>query len=124
MLRRQKLIVKLNEQWAMAKAMASGETYAVKRLRSVKDESGVVQTVEVSKRLRPWWYQSQNGKVAISLRYGSRVIDLAKGKNAVEVANSDELIGVIGKLIAAVDAGELDQQISSTADAVRARVNK
>jgi len=124
MLRRQKLIVKLNEQLAMAKAMASGETYAVKRLRSVKDESGVVQTVEVSKRLRPWWYQSQNGKVAISLRYGSRVIDLAKGKNAVEVANSDELIGVIGKLIAAVDAGELDQQISSTADAVRARVNK
>ena len=124
MLRRQKLIVKLNEQLAMAKAMASGETYAVKRLRSVKDESGVVQTVEVSKRLRPWWYQSQNGKVAISLRYGSRVIDLAKGKNAVEVANSDELIGVIGKLIAAVDAGELDQQMSSTADAVRARVNK
>ena len=52
------------------------------------------------------------------------MIDLAKGKNAAEVSNSDELIGVIGKLIAAVDAGELDQQISSTADAVKARFKK
>ncbi len=123
-IRRQKLIVKLTEQLAMAKAMASGETYAVKRFRKIKDEMGVVQTVEISKRLRPWWFQSQNGKVAISVRYGSRVIDLAKGKNAVEVVSSDELIVVIGKLIAAVEGGELDQQIVLAKEVLRSQLSK
>jgi hypothetical protein len=85
---------------------------------------GAVQTVEVSKRLRPWWFQSQNGKIAISVRYGSRVFDLAKGKNAIEVANSDELIVVIGKLIAAVEGGELDQQIAVANEMLRVRISK
>ena len=60
----------------------------------------------------------------IQLRYGSKVIDFAKGKNSVEVSNGAELIAVLETLKSACELGELDQQISSAADAVRARSDK
>jgi len=56
--------------------------------------------------------------------YGSKVIDIAKGKNSVEVSNGVELIAVLETLKSACELGELDQQISVSADAVRARFKK
>ncbi len=58
------------------------------------------------------------------LFYGNRVIDLAKGKNAVEVSNGEELIAVLLKLQEAVLDGSLDGQIKVAADSVKARFVK
>jgi hypothetical protein len=55
---------------------------------------------------------------------GNKVIDLAKGKNAVEVANGDELISVLTRLQQAVLDGSLDVQIEQAADSVKARFAK
>ena len=52
------------------------------------------------------------------------VINIAKDKNSVEVANGVELIAVLETLRSACELGELDQQISGAADAVRARFIK
>jgi hypothetical protein len=62
--------------------------------------------------------------MAVQLFYGNKVIDLAKGKNAVEVANADELIAVLSKLQEAVLDGSLDAQIEQAADSVKARFAK
>jgi hypothetical protein len=123
--RRNKLIVNLTEQIALATALKDGATFAPKRLRRVKDSvSGETRSVEMNKRVRQWWFAAESGKVVVQLRYGSKVIDIAKGKNSVEVANGAELIVVLGTLKSAVETGELDQQISSAADAVKARFGK
>ena len=45
-------------------------------------------------------------------------------KNAVEVANGDELIVVLSKLQEAVLDGSLDAQIEQAADSVKARFAK
>jgi hypothetical protein len=123
--RRQKLSNKLKEQVALAISMKNGENYVAKRLRTVTDSDGIRQTVEVSKRVKPIWF-TQNNKVFIQVRYGSKVVPLtAKGdKNSVEVSNADELIDVLQKLSLAVEGGELDTQIEIASEGVRARFKK
>jgi hypothetical protein len=124
--RRSKLSEKLSVQIEMAKALSRGELYTTKRVKKITDAvSGETSLVEVSKRNRTWWFTSADTKkVAVQLFYGNKVIDLAKGKNAVEVSNGDELIAVLQKLQEAVLDGSLDVQIATAADSVKARFRK
>jgi hypothetical protein len=124
--RRQKLSEKIGHQIALAIALKNGETYTVKRQRNVRDEaSGLSTSVEVSRKVKQWWFvNNDTKKVAVQLRYGSRVIDFAKGKNAIEVTDSDELIQALTKLRDAVLGGELDAQIEIASESVKARFKK
>ncbi|MDO9277882.1 MAG: hypothetical protein Q7U05_04910 [Polaromonas sp.] len=124
--RRNKLNEKLKVQIAMAQAMNKGETFTVKRMRNVRDAvTGQTSLVEVSKRVKQWWFvNNDTKKIAVQIFYGNKVMDLAKGKNAVEVANGDELVNVLSKLQEAVLDGSLDAQIEQAADSVKARFAK
>ena len=121
--RRNKLNEKLKVQIEMAKAFSRGETFMQKCMKKVTDEvSGQTSLMEVAKRVKTWWFtNTDTKKVALQLFYGNKVIDLAKGKNAVEVANGEELIATLLKLQEAVLDGTLDGQISVAADSVKAR---
>ena len=111
-LRRNKLSNKLWEQIQLAKSQISGQPFVVTRFRSVKDrESGLRKQVEMPKRVRPWWFVTENGKVCVSIRYGSWTLELAKGKSSVEVNRPDELVMALETIKQAVEAGELDTQI-------------
>lgn len=124
--RRNKLNEKLKVQIEMAKALSRGETYTTKKIKKVTDtESGVTSVMEVSKRVRIWWFtNSETKRVAVQLFYGNKLIDLAKGKNAVEMSSADELITTLEKLQELVLDGTLDSQISVAADSVKARFSK
>jgi len=121
--RRSKLNDKLKIQIEMAKALSRGEQFTVKRMKKFTDEvSGQTTLIEVAKRTKTWWFTNNDSKkVAVQLFYGNKLIDLAKGKNAVEVSNGDELIAVLLKLQEAVLDGSLDAQIEVAADSVKAR---
>ncbi len=124
-IRRNKLSSKLFDQIELAKAMQEGRTYAPKRFRSVRDRNtGETRSIEVAKRVRQMWFVSDLGKVCIQVKYGTRLLELAKGKNAVEVNTADELITVLGTLKSAVENGDLDTQINSAADLVKERFKK
>ena len=126
MFRRSKLNDKLKVQIAMAQAMSRGESFSVKRMKKVTDEvNGETSLIEVKKRVKTWWFTNiDTKKVAVQIFYGNKVIDLAKGNNAVEVANGVELIAVLLKLQEAVLDGSLDSQIEQAADSVKARFAK
>jgi hypothetical protein len=53
------------------------------------------------------------------VRYGAKVIELAKGKSAIEVASPDALIEALEAVNAAVLAGELDAQIEAVSGQLR-----
>jgi hypothetical protein len=57
----------------------------------------------------------------VTLRYGAKVIELAKGKNAVELASKADLITTLETLKEAVLAGELDVQIEAASGAIRSK---
>lgn len=111
-LRRNKLSNKLWEQIELAKSQITGRPFVVTRFRSFKDrETGMRKHVEMPKRVRPWWFVTENGKVCVSIRYGSWTIELAKGKPSVEVGSPNELVAALETIKQAVEAGELDAQI-------------
>ena len=124
--RREKLCKKLDEQINLAVAVSEGNTYTVKRQRNIKDkDSGLTTTVEVNKRVRQWWFVNRDtNKVALQLRYGTKVIEFAKGKNAIEVSSGEELITTLQKLRTATLNGELDEIINTASLLVKARFKK
>ena len=123
--RRNKLSNRLWSQIQLAKAMQEGTTYTEKRFRNVKDrDTGESRSMEVMKRVRQMWFVGDTGKVCVQLKYGTKIIDIAKGKNAVEVGTADELIGALTKLKEAVEAGELDAQLNAAADSVKERFKR
>jgi hypothetical protein len=124
--RREKLCKKLDEQINLAVAVSEGNTYTVKRQRNIKDkDSGLTTTVEVNKRVRQWWFVNRDtNKVALQLRYGTKVIEFAKGKNAIEVNSGEELITTLQKLRTATMSGELDESINQASLLVKARFKK
>ena len=113
--RRNKLAKRLWEQAELAKAKVEGNTFAPTKFRTVTDSSGVRKQVEVTKRVKAWWFTSDNGKLSLSVRYGSKLIELGKGKWAVEVASEKELVPTLELLKAAVLEGELDAAIEAAA---------
>ena len=123
--RRLKLSNKLHEQIQMAKAIQSGTEFVPVKIRSVRDEvTGETRKVEIPKRLKPWWWPNDNGKMCITVRYGARTLEVVEGKNAIETENIAGVITTLEVLRTAVDAGELDGRIEAVSGLVKAGFDK
>lgn len=111
--RRNKLIAHLQEQLEMVRAETEGKVHAVSKRKWLRNEDGTKVAVEVSKRLKAWYSMQPNGSVLLTVRYGSKPIEFEKGKAAIVVKSRDDLITLIPKLIASVEAGDFDSYINS-----------
>jgi hypothetical protein len=120
MLRRNKLASKIEEQLHLATAQKEGRLYAPKRLKNVTNEAGERVAVETTKRVKEWFWTTPANKINLSVRYGSKTLELAKGKNAIELGTQDELIETLAVLQQAVISGELDEAINNASDKLRA----
>jgi hypothetical protein len=106
--RRASLIEKLEHQ----RSLAADPTYVRKDTRRVSGEDGGKKIITIEKRVRPWWREDVHGVIGFEVRFGSKVIELERGKPAVIVPARDQLVGVIDSLLAAVRGGELDEHLS------------
>ena len=123
--RRNKLVKRLWEQAELARAQQAGTHFAPTKFRTVvENDTGLRKQVEVSKRVKQWWFIADNGKLALSVRYGARLLELAKGKYAVELASEKELVPTLEIIKAAVLAGELDAAIDVASNKLRAGFSK
>lgn len=119
-LRRNKLVKRLWEQSELAKAQQAGTLFAPTKLRTVvENDTGVRRQIETSKRIKQWWFTSDSGKLALCVRYGSRILELSKGKFAVELANERELVPTLEVIKTAVLNGELDAAIDAASNKLR-----
>ena len=123
--RRTKMMKQIWQQIQLAKAVQVGETYQAIRYKTVQDiETGLTQSVELPKRVKQWWWTVDSNKICLAIRYGAKQIDIAKGKNAVEVANLEQVVVALEKIKQAVDLGELDEQIELASGALKAGFKK
>ena len=123
--RRQKLSSKLDEQIQLAKAQQSGTEFSPVRVRTVKDEvTGQSRKVEVPKKLKPWWWTDDKGKLCITVRYGARTLEIVEGKNAIETDSIADVITSLQVIRTAVDSGELDKRIDAVMGQVKAGFSK
>lgn len=118
--RRNKLLLKLGEQRLLAAALNEGRHYAPTRYRSFTDaDTGARIVKEVPVRIKPWFWTGEKGEVLLAISYGSKQLELLKGKTAIDVGEQANLIAVLDTVIAATRNGELDAQIESASVKLR-----
>jgi hypothetical protein len=106
--RRRKLMAKIDEQIQLA----TNKDYTPTQHKWVTDDEGKQTKVKVAKR---WWTASVDGKINLVVRYGSKPLEFAKGKNAIELASEAEVADTLRKLREAAELGELDVLIEQQA---------
>ena len=113
--RRNKLVAKLHEQIQLITAKKDGIHFAPLHFRSVRDrDTGEIKRIELPKRIRPWFFTSDNGKICIQIKYGSKVIDISgKNKPTIELASTDDLVKTLELIKTATLAGELDAMLET-----------
>ena len=122
---RQKLSNKLHEQIQLAKTQQSGGEFAPAKVQTVRDEvTGESRKVEVPKKLKPWWWTDEKGKLCVTIRYGARILEIVEGKNAIETDNIADVITSLQVIRTAVDSGELDKRIDAVMGQVKAGFTK
>jgi len=124
--RRNKLIGRIEEQIAMAAALVEGRIYAASKTKVIVDEaSGEKRSVETAKRLKQWWWNLDGGKLALTVRYGAKVLAIgSKDRNTIEVASTSELVKTLELVKAAAAAGELDDAIAAASAKLRSGFGK
>lgn len=118
--RRRKLITKIDEQLALA----ANADYQPTKIKRVKDAEGNIEKVEVAKRIKRWWSSTADGKINLTVRYGSKPIEFAKGKNAIELADEGQVATTLLKVKEAVHAGEFDKLIAAQLSAGKKQTDR
>lgn len=121
--RRLKLVSKLEEQLAMARAEIAGKTHSITKQVWGRDTEGNKVRVTREKKLTAWWFKDGAG-LAMVVRYGTKILELAKGKRALSVPDLAALPGVIETVISAVTAGELDGAIDALVSPPKGKPSK
>jgi hypothetical protein len=85
----------------------------------VENDTGIRRQVETPKRVKPWWFTTESGKLALAIRYGTKILEISKGKVAVEVGGEKDLVPTLELIKTAVLNGELDTQIEAAANKLR-----
>src|SRR6056300_1160414 len=83
--RRKKLAKKIDEQIRVA----TDSTYQPTVVKWIKTDAGD-KKVEQPKRLKRWWHTNSEGKTILTIRYGSKSLELQKGKCAIELVSEDD----------------------------------
>ena len=108
-LRRHKLAEKIEQQIKLAADPNYRPTKSVWNL----GEDGVERMFERPKRIKCWWIETVSGQLLLTVRYGSTPLELAKGKNAIELAGKEALEVTLRNLKLAVLGGEFDKILIS-----------
>lgn len=111
--RRNKLLSKLDEQILAAQAALKGEEYFGKRNVTETDEDGNKTTTTVPKRVNKWFYTNDGSEWFLEIKYGNRVLQLAKDKTAIVVGALDNMVAVLEQVKEAAVAKELDKAIEA-----------
>ncbi len=111
-LKRLKFISRVSEQLEIANNLMTGEPIP---FTSFHDPVSLKRPRKVS----PWWWTDKDGKYLMAIKYGSKVIELAKGKPAVQAETLDQIIEVLKSLKLATANGELDLHLSQASELIR-----
>jgi len=113
--RRNKLLAKLDEQILVAEAMLKGDEYFGAKTRIERNEDGEITRHKEPKRVNKWFYTNNGNDWYFEVKYGNRVLQLAKDKTTIDVGALDKMVVVIEQVKRAVIANELDDAITAVA---------
>lgn len=120
--RRHKLIERIFEQLRLVEATKSGDpSQAYRVVRRKGADAGEVDFVQSDRRVSPWWWLASDGKWYLRIKYGSQVLELAKGKSSIQVDGIGGVEGTLRLIGEATERGELDDLLTSAGNSLRKR---
>lgn len=120
--RRKKLAEALQDQLNLINATENGENYRRVRVQRKRDlETDELFDVERPRRVAPWWWVDDEGKVTFSMRYGSVRLRVKDGKDALVFPSIDHLRKTLPPLRQEVLAGGLDEPLAVAAGDLQTR---
>ena len=123
--RRAKMLRKLDIQITLAASTIESKAFQIEHISRVRNpENEEKIRTERNSTAHPWWFITEGGKIAIQLRYGNRVLSFTKNRNAIMIDSLADLVETLQKIKQAIHNGELDNEISITADKLRAGFKK
>ena len=111
-LKRTKFISRVSEQLEIANHLMKSEQIPFTNFHDPV-------SLKKPRKVSPWWWTDKDGKYLMTLKYGSKVIELAKGKPAVQAETLDQIIEVLKSLKLATSNGELDLHLSQASELIR-----
>jgi hypothetical protein len=122
--RRQKLIAKIDEQICLATAAMDGTEFKPTKFKNIINaETGETEYKQVAKKVRAWYWKNDAGKWNLVVRYGARIIELAKGKNSIELENEAAILPTLDLIRKAAETGELDEAIKAVSKIVELKLD-
>ena len=111
--KRMRFSERLKEQQQMVAAMIHQQPFTkYESIWTTDNETGEKVKTEVPKTIKPWYWEA-NGAWYLECRYGNRRLRIKDGMSIIKVGKLDNLVRVIGLVISAVEAGELDEQLNA-----------
>ena len=107
------LLAKLYEQILAVQAALSGEECFGKKTVTETDDDGNKTSTTVPKRINKWFYTNNGTDWYLEIKYGNRVLQLAKDKSAIVVGDLANMVTVLTQVKEAVAAKELDTAIET-----------
>ena len=118
---RSKVCVRLNEQLKISKADIAGVAYLKLRTAYFTDKQTCQRVArEIPARFRRWFWDNSKGEWLFELRYGNKAVEIEKDKPTIEVGALKNVPKTIETIVAAVEAGELDDVLLKAKDERRA----
>ena len=111
-LKRLKFISRVSEQLEIANLLMKGEQIPFTSFHNPV-------SLKRPRKVSPWWWIDKDGKYLMAIKYGSKVIELAKGKSAVQAETLDQIIEVLKSLKLATSNGELDLHLTQASELIR-----
>jgi len=118
--RRNKLVAKLEEQAELARCQIEGKKFVVLKTSWTRDDAGNRSKIQREKNVRPWWFTSGSG-LTMTVKYGSRDLEIQKGKKALALGDLPSVPSVVALLVEAARAGEFDASMEAAVAAGKAR---
>lgn len=120
--KRMKFIARVTEQLEYAACAKSGDVYCKTTSRYETDlQTDEKHLVQIQRRVNPWWWMDKDAKYFMTVKYGTRIIEFAKGKPAVQAETLDQIIEVLKSLKTATANGELDALLAQAGEHIRKR---
>ena len=117
MVRRTKFMEKIDEQIVLVNRAIEG----IEAPSSMVVEEQDMGSGVVSKQGSAWWWKEKTGRYLLAFKYGSKTLELSKGKPSVQCESLQEVKKVLEMVFSATDKGELDQLLVAAGAELRKR---
>jgi len=94
-------------------------------LRAIRKQQMMVERFRQGEKTdRAWFWSNEEGKIYLQIKYGKVVLELAKGKFAIQCVSLEDVAKNLGVVENLIHKGEFDTVLSIVSKDIRSRFGK